>query len=653
MKPHDLLEEAERAQAIGEISRAEKLCRQAVALERSQEALFQLGILLLRSRRAAEALPLLQEAAGMSESLAIGAALVSCLGEVGQWEAAQSRADRLLRSRSSSAQEWLLAGQALVQVGMDAHAETALRKAIDHGGRSYLGLYGLGFVLHRQGRWTEALQAYKGALAQNGDDPGLWSNMAMCEQRLRRYGPASMLLKRAAELAPGDVSILSRLVEVSAMRCAFDDEQRYASQLDRVMSGGTFRGRCDPHVATYAPVSNTVFAHALDMAAGAALSAAEKIPARKHTARTSASRLRIGYLSSDFCDHAVGRLFAGFVGEHDQRHVHVHAYSVRAADDLVASTIRMRTETFRNLEGASAAMISDIIRDDGIDVLVDLNGYTSGGKPDVMASRPARVQFGYLGLVHDHRAPWLDGVILDRTVASRDMRRQFRNDVVDMPGTMFPPAYHDQSELEATWSRKELSIDEDAFLMCSFANAYKIDRQVVQSWAEISRRIPNSMLLLYADTEAATALEEAWVHYGGDRGRLVCVPRMPRTEYLARLRACDLMLDTFRYGGGSTAVDAIMQGLPILTLEGSSPVARMGASLNRFLGTDALIAAHPGDYVARAVAAAGSAAGLRSELGDAVVRSGFKDGRRVAAGLEMIASGRTRSSDQVVGMERD
>lgn len=639
MSPGDLLAQAEHARARGDVDNAERLYSRALAVERSQAALYGAGTLLLALGRQQQALPLLREAAGMSESVAVAAALLSCLAALEQWAQVQSMADELLRIRSSSPRDWLLAGQTLVRLNMDAQAEVALGRAITCGDRSRLCLYGLGFVLHRQGRWSEALGYYRSALAQGGDDPGLLSNMAMCEQRLHRYGQAFELLERAAGLSPGDVSILSRLVEVSAMRCAFDDEQRYAAQLDEVLSLQSPNGSPDPLVATYAPVSGVARRKVFDMAAKGAMSAKPTSAGRARSHRRREGRLSIGYLSSDLCGHAVGRLFAGYVGDHDREGFHVHAYSLRRSDDEVAVAIRSRTETFRDLDGLSAAAVADVIRSDGIDLLVDLNGYTYGGKPEVMAAKPASRQVSYLGLIHDHRAPWLDGVILDQVLAPPQLRGDFMNQVIALPGTMFPPALDMDLGPGRTWSRGEVGICEDAFLMCSFANAYKIDRQVLHTWVQIIRQLDDGVLMLYADGEAAQALKAAWVKQGGPGDRLVCVPRVSSDEYLARLRGCDLMLDTFRYGGGATSVDAVMQGLPILTLEGAAPVARMGASLNRFLGMDTLVATEPGDYVARAVAAARSGKALRSRLDEAVDQSGFKQGRRIAAALEDMASG--------------
>lgn len=632
-----LLAQAEHARARGDMGQAERLYAQALASDRSQAALYGAGTFFLGLGRPREAQPLLREAADTSESLAVATALLFCQIRLREWKVAQSTAESLLRLQSSSSQDWLMAGQALVELDMDAQAEVALGRALAYGERSRLCLYGLGFVLHRQGRWADALRYYNEALAKGGDDPGLLSNMAMCEQRLHRYGRASGLLQRAILLADNDVSILSRLVEVSAMRCAFDDESRYAALLDSALCRQSPRGRPDPLVATYAPISAGAVREVFDMAARDALSAALLLKEPARSKRRKGGRLRIGYLSSDLCDHAVGRLFAGYVGEHDRDNVHVHCYSLRRKDDDVAAAIQASVETFRALDGLTAVQVRDAIRDDEIDLLIDLNGYTYGGKPEILASRPASRQVSYLGLIHDHRAPWLDGVILDEVVAPGEMRASFMNDVIDMPGTLFPPAFESRSDQVSGWTRAEIGVDGSCFLMCSFANAYKIDRQVLDCWVEIVRRVDDGVLLLYADHEAASALEEAWARRGGCRERLVCIPRSSRSEYLARLRGCDLMLDTFRYGGGATSVDAIMQGVPVLTLEGMTPVARMGTSLNRFLGMDSLIASDPEDYVARAVKVSRMRENIALHLDEAVSQSGFKQGRRIAATLERLA----------------
>jgi len=635
---HDeLLGRAERARDGGDLVQAERLYRHALAKTRSQSVLYGLGTLLHAMGRAPEAQVLLQESAGIGDSVAVTTALLLCLADLGDWQEARAAAGMLVRLRCGSTDEWMFAGRALVRLKMYGLAAAAIEKALLQGGPAYLPLYGLGYALHMQGAWHSALEAYRRALALSpGEDVGLLTNMATCEQRLHHYASAAETLARALRAEPTSLLTLSKLVEVSAMRCAFDDERRYAEQLASRSGSLTVDSAIAPFLTLFAPLPEGVRRQVLDLAAARAGSGAGTPLKAKRSAAGPERRLRIGYVSSDICDHAVGRLFAGYVGAHDRKRVHVHAYSLRHSGDAVARRVAGEVETLRDLDGVSTVEIAETIRADGIDVLIDLNGFTHGGRPELMASRPAAVQISYLGFIHDHRAPWLDHVVMDRAVAPAGQRSAYLNSVIDIPGTMFPPASSDGCEA-AAWSRVEIGIEKDAFLMCVSANAYKIDRRVLRCWVEIAKRVKNGIVMLYADRDAAASLEKEWRALGGARSNLVVVPRASRQAYLAQLRGCDLMLDTFRYGGGASSVDAIMQGLPLLTLPGHDPVSRMGASLNAFIGMDSLIARDDVDYVLRAAALAEHREAVRAEVISAVSNSGFLDGTRIAVALERSA----------------
>lgn len=607
---------------------------EAVATSRSYTTLYPLAGFLIETHRPADALPLLQELASAG-AVDVTVALVTCLARLERWDDARGQADALKQSQESRSDVWLSAGRSLVGLAMYPEAEFALKRAVACGDASYLCMYGLGYVVHRQTRWQEALDYYVRA-SRLKQDPGLLSNIAMCQRRLQRYREAGKTLARVLDLLPDDISTLSQLVEVSAMGCAFDEEALYAARLDTALLGKASVGTVEPHVATYAPLSDEARGRALAMASQRFVAARSNSGVPGEARRRKDGRVRIGYLSSDFCNHAVGRLFAGYVGDHDRRHVHVHAYSLRQSNDLVARAIRARTETVRELCGYSAEAVEDAIRSDGIDLLIDLNGFTDGAMPEVLASRPAPRQLSYLGFIHDHQAPWIDGIVMDSHVAPLPLRSEMKNRILDVPGTMFPPAYHHASELDGCWSREDVGVGSREFLMCSFANAYKIDRRVLRSWVSITRNISRSVLLLYAGDEAGSALEEAWVSMGGARSQLRIVDRMSTPAFIARLRACDLMLDTFRYSGGATSVEAVMQGLPVLTLGGGSPVSRLSASLNHFVGMDELVASSECDYVCRAIRFAEAGGTMKSRFSTAVGRARFADGRRIASAIEQF-----------------
>ena len=305
--------------------------------------------------------------------------------------------------------------------------------------------------------------------------------------------------------------------------------------------------------------------------------------------RVPGSRLKIGYLSGDFCLHAMGLLIPELLERHDRTRFEVFGYCFSREDqtpqrqrliDAMDHHIRIH-----NLDDASAAQL---IASHGIDVLIDLHGLSSGARPRILAQRPAPIQIGYLGLPATSALPGVDYMIADDYVMPPDTYRYYTERALVLP------TCYQVSDTRRTVapipSRASVGLPEDAFVYCAFNNNHKFSEQVFSAWMEILSAVPNSVLWLLADNEwAQNNMLCCADQHGVERSRLIFAPRVAPAEYLARFAVADLFLDTFPYNAGATASDVLWMGTPLLTRSGKTYISRMAGSLLTAVGLPDLI----------------------------------------------------------------
>jgi len=315
-------------------------------------------------------------------------------------------------------------------------------------------------------------------------------------------------------------------------------------------------------------------------------------------------RIRIGYLSSDFHRHAMSFLVVELLERHDRAGFEVYGYDSSTED---GSEIRRRvTAAFDHhvpilaLDEEAAARR---IRQDEIDILVDLNGLTRGARLGCLRWKPAPVQATWLGFIGPVALPELDYFLCDDHAVPPELAADYAPAPLPIAGHYQP---NDGRPLALPpVGRAEEGLPEDAFVFCCFAHHYKITPAMYDTWLDILRRVPASVLWLAADTEDSHAvLRDRAAAAGVAPGRLVIAPRVEPARYMARLALADLFLDTTPYNSGTVASDALRMGLPLLTLSGRSFASRMAGSLLRAIGLPEGICTTPAEYAETAVALA-------------------------------------------------
>jgi predicted O-linked N-acetylglucosamine transferase (SPINDLY family) len=318
--------------------------------------------------------------------------------------------------------------------------------------------------------------------------------------------------------------------------------------------------------------------------------------------RVAKPRLKLGYLSADFHQHATAYLIAELFELHDRTRFEVWAYSYGPDD---GSPMRQRLvracDRFTDIGSASYEAAARQIHADGIDVLVDLKGYTRGTRTQILALRPAPIQVNYLGFPGTLGADFVDYIITDRFITPPDQEPFFTEKLVYLPDC-YQANDRQRPIAEPTPTRAECGLPETGFIFCCFNNSYKITPEVFTIWTRLLQKLPDSVLwLLEANPAVAVNLRREAAARGVAPDRLVFAPRMSLAEHLARHRRADLFLDTLPVTAHTTGSDALWAGLPVLTCAGETFASRVAGSLLTAIGLPELITYSLEEYEARAL----------------------------------------------------
>jgi protein O-GlcNAc transferase len=324
--------------------------------------------------------------------------------------------------------------------------------------------------------------------------------------------------------------------------------------------------------------------------------------------RSPSAKIRIGYFSADFRMHPVACLTAGMFERHDRSKFEVTGFAFGPeTNDAMLARLGKAFDRFVDVRQRSNLEVAALARDLGIDIAVDLNGFTAHRRAEIFALRAAPTQVNFLGYPGTMGAQFMDYLIADGTVIPRAQQAHYMEKIVYLPNS-FMPFDSSYAISDRMFTREEVGLPSTGFVFCCFNNNNKITPAVFDRWMRTLTRVEGSVLWLsQANATAVSNLREEAMRRGVDGRRLIFADRMASLpEHLARLKAADLFLDTFPYNAHATAMDALWAGVPLLTYAGESFASRVAASLLRTAGLPELIAATPEEYEDKSLALASS-----------------------------------------------
>jgi len=519
--------------------------------------------------------------------------------------------DRALALKPDLAEAWLGRGNVLYDLQSYRDAQLAYDQALALKPDLAEAWLGRGNVLHDLRNFGDARFAFDRALALKPELAKAWSARGNVFTELKQYDGAVADLDRALALDPN-------LKYAKGQRLYAKLHLADWTNLDAEIAATVSAVRKDEPVITPFAL-NLISLSPSDQLTCAKQFVSNPIsfPAIWSGEIYSRDRIRIAYLSGDFRNHPVAQLVVGLFERHDRSRFHTLGLSFGPDDDSgLRERIKSAFDEFIDVRHMNDEDIARLIRCNEIDIVVDLMGFTSDNRLDVLARRASPIQVNYLGYPGTMAADYIDYIIADRTIVPEEHFAFYSEQVVWLPDC-FQPNDASRQISERRPTRAECQLPDTAFVFCCFNNAAKILPEMFDIWMRLLAAKDNSVLWLpQPHPTAVQNLRRAAEKRRISPDRLIFATKTPLlADHLARLGNADLFLDTLPYNAHTTASDALWAGVPLITCLGSSLASRVAASLLKAVGLDELITSSLQDYEALALELANDAVRLRAVRG--------------------------------------
>lgn len=542
--------------------------------------------------------------------------------QAGDFATAEALFKEVLRVRSRTPEAMHLLGALYARMGRDADAVEWIRKAVAIQPYNVAALEDLGSALLGIHALDEAEEVYRRVLALKGSSAAAHFNVAMTLQRKGIIGEAIALLRKALALDP---NFLQAAFSLAGSLSEMGQEDEGLALFHKAAEGRPQDAFVNSNLL-FALLYNskadepTIFKEHLRWAERHAEPLARLI--QPHTnARQPDRVLRVGYVSGDFWEHAVSFFFEGLLAAHDPAQVEVFCYADIVRSDAVTERLRAKAPHWRDIVRKPDEEVARTVRDDQIDILVDLGGHSTGNRLQLFARKPAPVQVTYIGYPHTTGMRAMDYRIVDTLTDPPGQGDEFHTERLirlNRPFLCYRPAA-DAPPVSP------LPADSAGHItFCSFNALAKIRRPTIELWARVLAAVPDSRMLIKAprlQDEAPREVMRAWFAAAGiaaDRVEFAAGTK-GFLEHLAVYHRADIGLDTFPYHGTTTTCEAMWMGVPVVTRAGSTHRSRVGVTLLSSVGLADLITQTPEQFVATAAALAGDRDRLRT------LRATFRD----------------------------
>jgi predicted O-linked N-acetylglucosamine transferase (SPINDLY family) len=468
------------------------------------------------------------------------------------------------------------------------------------------GLINRGHTRQELQQFEQALVSYDRALALREPLADVHASKGNALHRLGRLREATLSYERAMRLSPADGWHYGNWLHARMQACDWADFDQHLTKLGHFIVN---RQRASQPF----PLLSMLDSPALQRAAAEIWVQDNGIErqAREPPIFTSvceSGRIRIGYFSSDFHNHATAYLMAALFECHDRSRFETTAFSFGpTSQDSMRRRLESAFDRFVDVRGRPDWDIAGLAREVGLDIAVDLKGFTEGNRAGIFAHRAAPIQVSYLGYPGSTGSSSIDYVLADRFVIPEFSQRFFSEKVCYLPHSYYPSSYRMDAASGQLTDDEPRGADLPAgdFVFCCFNNSYKITPGTFNGWMRILTAVPGSVLwLLQPHDDAVSNLRRHAQVSDVDPNRLVFAPRLAARQHLLRHSRADLILDTFPYNAHTTATDALWAGVPVLTLPGVSFASRVAGSLLQTIGLPELICATQADYECSAIALA-------------------------------------------------
>lgn len=565
-------------QMQGRLEEAGKSYRQALKIKPDYAgACLNLGIVLKEQGRLGEAVDSYRHALAINPDYAEAHAnLGSVLKEQGRLDEAVASCQQALRIQPHLAEAHYNLGIARQAKGLLGGAIESYQQVLGIKPDYLAAHFNLGIAYQALGRLDEAAASCQQALRLKPDYAEAYNNLGVARQAQGRLDEAAASFRQALLIRPdyteahSGLLMLMQYMPTLAPGEIFDEHRRYAEQHE-------------------ASLKKHWQAH--------------------HNNRELGRRLKVGYVSGDFRNHAVSYFFEPVLANHDKSQVEVFCYYNFTQHDAHTGRIAANADHWLVCAGMGDAELAERIRADGIDILVDLSGHTAYNRLPVFARKPAPVQVTWMGYAGTTGLSAMDYRITDAYMDPPGLTERFHSEsLLRLPDTGAPY----QPEQGCPEVNPLPALSSGGLVFASLNNPIKINQSVVNLWSKILAALPSARLMLGNVTEGE--VEQRLVGMFGNAGvgadRLILKPRMSIVDYLALHHQIDIALDPFPYNGGTTSIHALWMGVPVISMAGENMVSRVGVAMLSRIGMNEFVTLNEGEYLHRAIQLAQDLPGL-------------------------------------------
>lgn len=560
-------------------------------------------------------------------------------GQLGDPKEAERCFNQVIALRPDNPQTHYNLGIALRDQSRLPEAVDCFRKAIRFKS-DYLEAYNsLGHVLLSLGDSQMAASAFRKVAQARPGAPEVHVNLANALYNAGHLEEAAVCLRKAIAMIPDNYSLHDTLGAVLCCQGKIDESIESHAQALRLKPDDAAALTNLLLTLHYKPGMDPAVLFAEHRRWGEIHCRPVTSPSPHANVPDPAKQLRIGYVSPDFRDHSVAYFIEPVLANHDRAAFDITCYATGPRQDSTTARLRTLASRWRQVDGMTDAKIHDLIKTDGIDILVDLSGHTSGNRLGVFVRKPAPVQVSYIGYPDTTGLPTMDYRFVDAwTDPSGESDKLSVEKLVRLPGGFLcyqPPA-------DAPPVTPPPSLETGYATFGSFNNLAKVNTGVIALWARLLQAVPEARLILkyhwLSDEATRERYHEQFAAHGIKRDRVELLKMAPSTAaHLGLYSRVDIALDTFPYNGTTTTCEALWMGVPVITLTGKRHSERVGTSLLSQVGLTGCIAASGEDYIARAAGLAGDKerlGELRATLRQKMAASALCDGGRITREIE-------------------
>tara|TARA_Y100000590_G_C15709601_1_gene1009841 strand:+ start:665 stop:2533 length:1869 start_codon:yes stop_codon:yes gene_type:complete len=453
--------------------------------------------------------------------------------------------------------------------------------------------YNKGVVLQDLKKLEDSISSYDKAIKINPNHSFAYNNKGFALQQLRKFHKSLESYQSAYEINPNFNFLLGKIIHTKSLLCKWNSYEEDLKTLKNKLINNKIS--CLPFTTL------SLFDLPSLQKKTAEIWIKEKFKKKSNFKKLSKyksnKKIKLGYYSADFHNHATSLLIAHLLELHDKSKFELIGFSFGPdKNDEMRKRVSSSFDHFIDVRLKTDSEIVEISRDLKIDIAIDLKGITTDERFGIFVNRCAPIQVSYLGYPGTSGANFIDYIIADKVLIPKESQKNFSEKIIYMPNSYQPNDFTKKIS-NKTFSRKEHGLPENGFVFCCFNQNYKITPNIFDIWMRLLKKIEGSVLWLIKDSNLGSEnLKKEAEKRGVEPNRIIFAKRMVVPEHLARHKLADIFIDTFPYTAHTTCSDALWSGLPVITLMGQSFVSRVGGSLLNAIGLDELITESEKEY---------------------------------------------------------